>query len=202
MTAHPHLTWLLASLLVMQHEVAPDGTAYVDHPADPGGVTNFGISLRFLRQLKSPSSKGSAFALGDIDQDGDIDADDIDGLDIHGALELYFSEFWTPHNIKNLRPAVAIKVMDMAVNMGPRQAVIILQRSINLLNSRSAGSTTGLLLDGSLGPKTLSAAGGPHSARAVIAAIREQAGAFYVGLVAQNSDFKVFKEGWLNRASV
>ena len=51
---------------------------YSDHPNDAGGVTKFGISLRYLRD--------AGHALGDVDRDGDIDADDIRALDRDGAI--------------------------------------------------------------------------------------------------------------------
>jgi hypothetical protein len=42
---------------------------FVNDPKDPGGATKYGISLRFLRDL--------APELGDVDGDGDVDADDV-----------------------------------------------------------------------------------------------------------------------------
>ncbi len=52
---------------VLEHE-----GGYVDHKNDPGGATNYGISLRFVKQ-----STGIDL---DVDGDGDIDADDIKAM--------------------------------------------------------------------------------------------------------------------------
>jgi len=45
---------------VLRHE-----GLYSEDPADPGGATNYGISLRFLRQLGD--TDGDGFAEGDLD---------------------------------------------------------------------------------------------------------------------------------------
>jgi lysozyme family protein len=43
---------------------------YVDHPSDPGGATNFGISLRFMLLTKDVE-------LFDMNKDGKIDKEDV-----------------------------------------------------------------------------------------------------------------------------
>ena len=44
---------------------------------DPGGATNFGVSLRFLATQGEFDSDGDGVSDYDFDRDGDIDADDI-----------------------------------------------------------------------------------------------------------------------------
>ena len=59
---------------------------FVDDPADPGGTTNYGVSLRFL--------KSQGLEAGDIDGDGDIDADDIRALTPERAAGVLRRAFW------------------------------------------------------------------------------------------------------------
>ena len=96
---------------------------YSEHPSDPGGETFWGISLRYL--------KGTG-EYGDIDDDGDIDADDIRAMTMADAEGFYFRDFWTPLKLDKVESqAVATRVFDMAVNMGLRAAVKIAQKASN-----------------------------------------------------------------------
>jgi lysozyme family protein len=61
---------------------------YIDDEDDGGGVTKFGISLRFL--------KGLDIKEGDINDDNKISEEDIKGLDEEKAKELYYVHFWLP----------------------------------------------------------------------------------------------------------
>ena len=55
---------------------------FVDHKNDPGGATNYGVSLRWLK------NEGI-----DIDGDGKIDINDIKALTPSKAAELFKKEF-------------------------------------------------------------------------------------------------------------
>lgn len=80
---------------------------FTDHPADPGGVTNHGVSLRFLRGQKE-----------DIDGDGDIDGDDVRALGAEDAARIMRREFWDPMKLDEVKPLCATVLYDAAVNMG------------------------------------------------------------------------------------
>ena len=55
----------------------------VDHPADPGGLTKWGVSLRFLR------------AIGvDLNGDGTVDGRDIRSLTHEQRDAIYRDHFW------------------------------------------------------------------------------------------------------------
>ena len=153
---------------------------FVDHPSDPGGATNFGISLRWLQTV------------------GDYDRDDIKDMTAAQASALYKEHWWDKHRYENIPDQlIANKLFDMSVNMGPKQAHRLLQRAMNsVLGKRT------LKDDGILGPKTLqtlimSAAAQPH---ALLSALRAHQEGFYRLLVAQKPSFQVFLEGWINRA--
>lgn len=190
----------LAVLNAMSHEIRPDGKTFVHHPNDPGGATNFGISLRFLAASASGDTDGDGFADGDFDRDGDVDADDIRGLTYNQAAALYVKHFWKPHGIDQLPPRLANKVFDMAINMGPKQAIKILQYSLQTYRPFAAEPLT---IDGAIGAVTLAAASAwvePNRLNPIMSELRGNTESFYEGLVQQNEDFAVFLNGWKKRA--
>lgn len=108
-------------------------------PDDPGGITKYGISLRFLRGVDK--------SLGDVDGDGDVDADDILALTPAKARELYRANFWEPLGLDHTHVLLALPLFDTAVNMGRRRAVTICQETICDLGHPVA-------VDGVMGPRT------------------------------------------------
>tara|TARA_X000001388_G_scaffold77607_2_gene79421 strand:+ start:726 stop:1232 length:507 start_codon:yes stop_codon:yes gene_type:complete len=87
--------------LILKHE-----GGYVDHPDDPGGETNFGISKR---------------AFPDVD---------IKNLTEEKAAEIYKEKYWRKIFGPSLPPALAIHVFDYAVNSGVKRASKTLQRLV------------------------------------------------------------------------
>jgi lysozyme family protein len=163
---------------------------YAEHPSDPGGPTFWGISLRYLK------GKGEK---GDIDGDGDIDADDIRELTKAEAIEFYRKDFWNKLKLDALKTqAVACRVFDMAVNIGPRGAVKIAQRAFNGL-LEGDDKEDRLKVDGKLGPKTRKALDSIDPVE-MMDALRLFHAEFYRGLVKKNPQLKVFLDGWLRRA--
>ena len=120
-----------------------------DHEADPGGITNHGISLRWVtdlaRQAKErclrdarqcdtcPRRTGpdcDYFSL-DLDNDGDIDADDIRACTKEQAARLFRRHFWEALGCDRLPLPLAVTLYDGAVNMGASRAVKQLQEAMN-----------------------------------------------------------------------
>lgn len=165
---------------VLEHE-----GGFVDHPDDPGGATNHGISLRFLRDLPD----------GDIDGDGDVDADDIRSLTPAVAGKFYKARFWDKVGCDRLPPAVAVAVFDAAVNCGTSRAVRWLQEACNMMGAH-------LLVDGVSGSKTYAATvalgrdkGEPL---ALLCGLRRQE---YYNALAGKKEFRTFHLGWTRRVS-
>lgn len=149
--------------VVLAHE-----GGYVDHPSDPGGATNYGIS---------------SAANPDVD---------VANLTRAGAIEIYWSSYWVGNGYDLLPERLAIKVFDLAVNMGRNAAICCLQRAL-----RAAGQTVGL--DGVIGPETAGAAG-MLCELAVISALRSEAAGEYRVILVRNPSSAPFASGWISRA--
>lgn len=158
-----------------------------NHPNDPGGITNHGVSLRWLRSL--------GLDLGDIDGDGDIDADDIRALTKEQAAKLFHQKFWQPYHMDELPMRSAAAHYDCMMNCGARQATLLTQRACNCFVGPYGVK---LAVDGAFGPKTrqfLKQYTTPQLLAKMIG-LRED---FYINLCASKPSFMPFKKGWLNR---
>lgn len=156
-----------------------------DHPADPGGVTKFGITLPVLREDG---------VFGDIDDDGDVDGDDIRELTKDQALAIYNRQWWQRYGYGEIESQwLATKVFDLAVNMGPRQAHLIVQRAL-----RAVGYP--VKDDGILGPITKGTINRCANKTGLLVAMRSEAAGVYRMIAAKKPALRVFLTGWLRRA--
>ncbi|PWR23371.1 glycoside hydrolase family 108 protein [Zavarzinia compransoris] len=188
--ARPHLDdgrFRSAVDFLLRHE-----GGLVNDPVDPGGITNFGVSLRFARAAGDLDGDGRLDL--DIDRDGDVDADDIRRMSRDDAAYVYWLHWWNRYDYASLHLSIATKLLDLSVNMGATQAHKIVQRA-----ARAMGPEYRLTDDGQLGAKS----------RAVLSrlsnldflpAIRAEAAGFYRGLVIQRPASAKYLAGWLNRA--
>lgn len=95
--------------------VAREG-GYVNDQDDPGGATNFGVTIHTMR------------ALGlDLDEDGDVDSTDVRRLTRAQAVDIFVEHYFDRPRIGLLPEALQPSVFDMYVNSGSN-AVKILQR--------------------------------------------------------------------------
>lgn len=162
---------------VLEHE-----GGFVDDPADPGGATNWGITL--------PTLKGSAG--GDVNGDGRIDGEDIRGLSREQAVGVY-RELWERWGVGRFGDdGVARKFFDLAVNMGVYRAGICLQRALRATEHP-------VKVDGVVGPITIENAN-RAPAHCLVAALRSEAAGQYRLFVRSNPGFVRFARGWENRA--
>lgn len=160
---------------------------YNEVQGDAGGATNWGISLRFLKDLHKTNP------WVDIDADGDIDSIDIKKLTKEDASKIYYTEFWLKNKCdKIIDSNIASKLFDMSVNMGNKQAAKLLQGALKL-----AGYD--LVVDGILGPKTLGLLNKSNPVE-IGMFLRYQCINFYVKLVEKNPVYQKFIKGWLRRA--
>jgi lysozyme family protein len=149
-------------------------------PEDPGGPTNHGISLRFLRGTGD-------YDLGDLDDDGDIDIDDIRAMDPAKAGRIYKKYFWDYFPMAHIPAQIAAVLFDVAVNSGQKTAARLLQE------------TLGVKPDGDIGPKTLYSlqmiTSDYNFADQMCIRRRHQ----YVSYVSRNPALSKFLTGWMNR---
>jgi len=157
---------------------------FTDDSTDPGGATRWGISLRFLRRTHPDL---------DLDDDGDLDADDVRLLSQGQATELYQAHFWTPYGFGELgSQVIANKAFDITVNTGPYQAGLIVQRALK-------ACARPVTIDGAIGPNTRRAINSVDSGRLIVGIRSEQAG-FYRTLIAQKPRLGKYANGWERRA--
>lgn len=162
---------------------------------DPGGPTNMGISLRYLRTL---SEKFKGIAEGDVNGDGVIDIKDIKEMTRDQAAAIYRKEWWDRYRYGQLAPQeLADKVFCTAINMGAAPANKIFQHAL------LACGVPNIVEDGVLGPVCIQAASRVNSrlgSGALLAAYRAAQWGYYRELIATHPQFKKFQNGWKARA--
>jgi lysozyme family protein len=153
---------------------------YVDNPSDPGGATNYGISLRFLQ------AQGTE--VGDLDGDGVVDINDIRNMTSQKAADIMEDCFWYPLGLDDVPPKCALVIYDTAVNMGTTTAKRLVQQVL------------GVQVDGIWGRHTWGKLMTCHDQNTALALINLRRGRYH-SLARNNPRFKVFLKGWLNRLS-
>ncbi|MBA3911323.1 MAG: peptidoglycan-binding protein [Rhodobacter sp.] len=123
---------------IAEEIVAREG-GFVNDPDDPGGATNYGVTINTLRRLGI-----------DANRDTRIDVRDVKALTRAQAVEIYLEHYFTRPGIAALPEPLQASVFDMYVNAGAN-AVKILQR---LLTDMGYPSDP----DGEIGPQTIRAA--------------------------------------------
>jgi lysozyme family protein len=118
--------------------VAREG-GYVNDPDDPGGATNYGVTIGTMKSLGL-----------DLNKDGRVDANDVKMLTRAQAQQIFVEHYFRRPRLAELPPAVQASVFDMYVNAGAN-AVKILQRLVARMGF--AASAYGVI-----GPRTLAAA--------------------------------------------
>jgi len=135
---------------------------FSDHAADPGGETRFGITEAVARQAGYTG--------------------DMRALPVDLAKRIYLDSYWRPVRADDLPPGVRYIVFDGAVNSGPAQSALWLQRAL------------GVTADGVIGPQTLAAAYA-KDAQQLKTAILAQRLRFMTSL----TNWPAFSRGWARR---
>ena len=120
-------------------EIVSREGGFVNDPDDPGGATNFGVTIHTLRRLGL-----------DLDGDGEIGVNDVRRLTRAQAIDIFVTHYFDRPGIGQLPEPLQPTVFDMFVNSGAN-AIRILQRLLNDMKFPVA-------VDGLLGPQTVKAA--------------------------------------------
>ena len=146
--------------VVLKHE-----GGLVDDKDDPGGLTNLGISQRAYPD------------------------EDIRGLTIDRAKELYKRDYWDKYKVGSLSNRIRHSYLDMCINMGGRRATKILQEACNSKNADKID------VDGGIGPATLKAASSVETFR-----LRAYRVMYYAELVMKKPKMEKYWVGWFKRS--
>lgn len=182
---------------------------FVNNPADRGGPTNHGVSLRFLVAEGKIDANHDGFADYDLNMDGDIDIADIKALTVADAKALFKRCFWDRLGCDALPAPLDAAVFDQGVNGGCVAAIKLLQSAVNRVidvpAAHLAGVPVALLIDGNFGPKSVQALryvlALPCGLAALMIAYRAAAADRYRGIVAVDPTQSGVLKGWLRRAS-
>ena len=111
-------------LLLLQHE-----GGYVNHPSDPGGMTNLGVTAKVWESWVGHP----------------VDEKQMKALTSDDVAPLYKRKYWDACRANELVSGLDYAVFDCAVNSGVGRAVKLLQGCV------------GVTVDGGIGPATMAA---------------------------------------------
>ena len=112
----------------LNHVLSHEG-GYVDHPRDPGGATNKGITLKVFRAFYGEH----------------LGKEDLRNITVREAGAIYKKNYWDKCRCDDLPAGVDYVEFDQAVNSGPSRSVKWLQQAV------------GASVDGAIGEQTLAA---------------------------------------------
>jgi len=107
--------------LLLKHE-----GGFVNHPADPGGATNKGITLATFRQYVKKSGT----------------VDDLKNISDAQVAEVYKRHYWNSVRADMMPSGVDYAVFDYVVNSGPGRAIKHLQRVLGVAEDGIIGQMT------------------------------------------------------------
>lgn len=160
---------------------------YVDHPADRGGPTRYGVTEAVAREY---GYRG-----------------DMRSLPYQLAVDIYSGDYWHSlrlDNIVTIHEPLAEYLFDYGVNSGPGRAAEELQITLNTLNDQQRYYRD-MKVDGAVGPITLGAlrefrkARGDEGVDVLAATINACRIAFCRSLARQRQSQEAFAYGWFKR---
>jgi lysozyme family protein len=128
--------YLMKSVTEIATEIVAREGGYVNDPDDPGGATNFGVTIHTMRRLGL-----------DLTGDGTVSEADVKAISAKQAVDIYVEHYFIRPGLAQLPEPLQASVFDMMVNAGGN-AIKVLQR---LLTDMGFACNP----DGAIGPQTL-----------------------------------------------
>lgn len=95
---------------------------YSNHPSDPGGPTNFGITIIDYRKYVKPGARAA----------------DVKAMKVEEAKRIYRAKYWDSQRCDELPAGVDYAVFDYGVNSGIGRSGKVLRRVLELPDTTSA----------------------------------------------------------------
>lgn len=162
----PHFEFALEAVLQVEG-------GYVNHPRDPGGPTNKGVTLSEFAAYKGVQ-------LTDANRDKLIEQ--LKNISESDIRTIYWQNYWIPASCDELPPGISLYVFDTAVLHGVSIAKIVLQQAL------------GVEVDGIIGPITKAAAKNADPAQ-IVYRMRD----IRLERLRKSANWDVFGRGWTNR---
>jgi len=145
--------------------------SFVNHPADKGGPTKFGITQATLANWLGRTAS----------------TDDVKNLTQEEAKRIYQARYVAPF-MQLVYPPLIEQCVDAGVNHGVGQAIKLLQRALG----------KPIVADGIIGPQTLAAVekADGNALTALYIAVRLE---LYATILQRDSSQLAFAAGWMNR---
>jgi lysozyme family protein len=168
-----------------------------NHKDDKGGITNYGISIQFVKNL----IKNNPHLIDEFDLNNNkkIDSFDIINISKEEAKYIYKRFWWDKYNYGkiNYQP-LANKIFDMAINMGPVAAASLLEKAYRKLKKGNLIDIS-YILDESIinNINSLSI----KQKIELLDNLRKFSINYYMRVAESNPSQKKFLKGWLKRAN-
>lgn len=153
---------------------------FVNHPDDPGGMTNYGVTAKTYQRWLS-ETRDLADEVDDPWPE-DITEAFIKGIPMDHVYQIYKQEYWNRVNGDSLPSGIDWCVFDWAVNSGTGRSSRALQKAVEVT------------ADGAIGPMTMRAVKS-YNQEDLIEHFYQRRQRFYEGL----KTFETFGRGWSRR---
>lgn len=144
---------------------------FVNHQADHGGATKYGITLQTLSDWRGRPAT----------------VQDVEALTEAEARTIYRRRYIEDPGLDKVQDdRLRALLVDYGVHSGPRRAIRALQASV------------GVVTDGVLGPATLAAVNGGNASQ-IYRLVLQARGAYIADILQREPSQRAFAAGWLRR---